>query len=180
MRLLALVSLVAVGAGVTAGCADDKAMPTGVETVAVPLFSSSGTEGKNLRTHLTGDEEVPPNDSRAQGQAIFQVNGDGTAVRYKLIVANIQNVTQAHIHVGPAGGTGGIVAWLYPSAPPLQLIPGRSQGVLGQGVITDADVVGGLAGTGVAGLLAEIRAGNTYVNVHTNQVPAGEIRGQID
>lgn len=181
MRTFALVGLVATGAAVMAGCSDNTESPTGAEMAVAPLFSGSGgTDAKNLRTHLTGDEEVPPNDSRAQGQAIFQVNSDETEIRFKLIVANIENVAQAHIHLGPAGGTGGIVAWLYPSAPPSQLIPGRTQGVLGEGVLTDADVIGDLEGTGVAGLLAEIRGGNTYVNVHTLQYPPGEIRGQID
>jgi hypothetical protein len=89
-------------------------------------------------------------------------------------------VTQSHIHRAPFGVNGGIVVWLYPAAPPAQLIPGRSQGILAEGVITDAQVIGSLAGTGVAGLLAEIRAGNTYVNVHTSQFPPGEIRGQVN
>lgn len=181
MRTLSLVGLVAVGAVVTVGCSDNNTSPTAAETVVTPLFSNGGgTAGKNLRTHLTGDEEVPPNGSRAQGQAIFQISKDATEIRYKLIVANIQNVTQAHIHLGPADGTGGIVVWLYPPAPPSQLIPGRMQGVLGEGRIADADVINALEGMGVAGLLAEIRAGNTYVNVHTLQFPPGEIRGQID
>ncbi|HSL68964.1 MAG TPA: CHRD domain-containing protein [Longimicrobiales bacterium] len=97
-----------------------------------------------------------------QGEALFTLSDDGTSLHYKLIVANIQNVTQSHIHRAPFGVNGGIVVWLYPSAPPAQLIPGRSQGILAEGVITDAQVIGSLAGTGVAGLLAEIRAGNTY------------------
>ena len=37
--------------------------------VAVPL---------NAGTHLSGDEEVPPRDTLAQGQAIFQLNPAGT------------------------------------------------------------------------------------------------------
>lgn len=181
MRALVLVGLVVTGTAVMASCSEDTPSPTATEMAAAPLFNSSGgTDGMNLRTHLSGDEEVPTNDSRATGQAIFQIDSDETEIRYKLIVANIQNAFMAHIHVGPADGTGGIVAWLYPSAPPEQLIPGRTQGVLGEGVITDEDVVGDLEGLGVAGLLAEIRAGNTYVNVHTLQVGAGEIRGQID
>jgi hypothetical protein len=102
------------------------------------------------------------------------------SLAYTLIVANIVDVTQSHIHMAPAGANGGIVAWLYPSAPPLQLIPGRSQGILGQGVITAANLVGALAGQTLQDLLDAIAAGNTYVNVHTVQLPPGEIRGQID
>ena len=101
----------------------------------------------NLRTHLSGDEEVPVRDTGAQGQAIFQVNEDGTAISYKLNVANIENVTQAHIHLAPAGANGGIVAWLYPAAPPAQLIPGRTQGTLGEGEITASSLVGALSWT---------------------------------
>jgi hypothetical protein len=151
--------------------------PGGPEQLVAPVFA---TVSENFRTHATGAEEVPPNDSPAQGQAIFQLNEDETELSYRLNVANIENVTQAHIHMAAKGVSGGIVAWLYPPAPPSQLIPGRSQGTLETGVITDADVIGGLAGQGVAGLLSAIRAGNTYVNVHTTQFPPGEIRGQID
>jgi hypothetical protein len=170
---LALVSAVA--------CAEGGETPAGPETLVVPAFTQAPDGGaKNLRTHASGSEEVPANDSKAQGQATFTISEDGTELAYKLVVANSDDVTQSHIHMAAPGANGGIVAWLYPSAPPLQLIEGRSQGVLASGVITDDDVVGALAGTGVAGLIAAIRAGNTYVNVHTLAFPPGEIRGQID
>jgi hypothetical protein len=39
--------------------------------------------------------------------------------------------------------------------------------------------VGQLAGATLADLVEHIVAGNAYVNVHTSQFPAGEIRGQI-
>ena len=149
----------------------------GQEQIVAPVFASVSD---NFGTHLTGDEEVPPNDSRAQGQAIFQVNEDETEISFRLTVANLENLTQAHIHRGQPGTIGGVVVWLYPEAPPSRLIPGRTQGTIGQGVITDSDVVGSLAGQGVAGLLAEIRAGNAYVNVHTTQLPVGEVRGHLD
>jgi hypothetical protein len=134
---------------------------------------------QNFLAHLNGDEEVPAVDTRARGQAIFQLNHDGTELQYKLIVANIENVTQVHIHVAPAGTNGPVTAWLYPSAPPAQLIPGRSNGVLADGVITAENLVGPLAGQSLDDLLALMGSGGTYVNVHTSQWPAGEIRGQI-
>jgi hypothetical protein len=134
----------------------------------------------NLGTHLRGDEEVPARDTAAQGQAIFHVNEDGTAISYKLNVANIENVTQAHIHLAPAGSNGGIVAWLYPAAPPSQLIPGRTQGTLGEGEITASSLVGALSGHPLSDLLNAMQNGGAYVNVHTSQFPPGEIRGQID
>jgi hypothetical protein len=150
----------------------------------VPLTAAPGSgqavNDSHMGTHLTGAEEVPARDTGAQGQATFKVNDDGTAISYKLNVANVENVTQAHIHLGPAGGTGGIVAWLYPAAPPAQLIPGRSQGTLGEGEITAASLVGTLAGSPLSALLDAMRSGGAYVNVHTTQFPPGEIRGQID
>lgn len=164
-----------------AGCGEGAPLPAAPEAFVMPVHARApAAAAKNFGTHLDGAAEVPSNDSRAQGQAIFQLNATGDALRYRLIVANIENVRQAHIHLGPSDDTGPIVVWLYPSAPPQQLIPGRSQGVLAEGVITDDDVVGLLAGTGLAGLLEQVRAGNTYVNVHTSQFPPGEIRGQLD
>lgn len=111
-------------------------------------------------THATGDEEVPARDTRAQGQAVFRVTAEGDVLSYKLIVANIENVLQSHIHLAPAGQNGGILVWLYPDAPPAQLIPGRTQGVLAEGEITADDLVGALAGMSLDALLSEIRGGS--------------------
>jgi hypothetical protein len=133
----------------------------------------------NFRTHLSGDEEVPAVVTGAQGQANFKLSDDGQSISYRLNVANIENVTQAHIHMGPVGGTGGIVVWLYPSAPPQVLIPGRTNGNLAEGTITAANLTGGLANQPLSALLDLISDGNAYVNVHTSQNASGEIRGQL-
>ena len=171
-----LVLAVALASG---ACEGEAPTPSQPETAVVPLLHrGAGHAPENHRTHLTGDEEVPANDSRAQGQAIFQLGPDGLA--YKLIVANIENVLQAHIHMAPAGSNGPVVAFLYPPAPPAQLIPGRVQGVLEKGTVTADDLRGPLAGQGIEALMEAIRSGNAYVNVHTLQHPPGEIRGQID
>ena len=152
--------------------------------VSVGLVAASATVvalQQNFRTHLSAREEVPVPlvITDAQGQATFKLSADGSELSYKLNVANIENVTQAHIHLGPVGGTGGVVVWLYPSAPPAVLIPGRTDGNLADGTITSANLVGALAGQELSVLVDHIVAGNAYVNVHTSQNPPGEIRGQL-
>ena len=191
------VSLLALlGAACAAfACTNGSQSPTAPQTYSVPVFSSSSSEHvamhalntnrdlKNFGTHLNGAEETTPGATEAtqgQGQATFKLSDDGKSISYKLNVANIENVTQAHIHNAAAGSNGGIVVWLDPSAPPAQLSPGRSDGTLNEGTITKANLVGTMAGKELSVLLAEIVAGRTYVNVHTTQFPPGEIRGQID
>lgn len=156
-------------------------LPLLVVVLVIALTAAVAAAGseRNFVTHLTGDSEVPPNDSTAQGQAVFHLSEDGTELHYMLIVANIKNVTQAHIHLAPAGVNGGVVAWLYPDAPPAQLIPGRSDGVLAEGTITEDDLVNALEGAELEDLVEAILAGNAYVNVHTSQFGGGEIRGQL-
>lgn len=144
-------------------------------------------ENRNFTAHLTGDEEVPARETLATGQAFFQINKDGTEIRYRLIVANIDNVVASHIHFGPAGVNAPVVAFL---AGPFPVGGGRTDGVLAEGTIIAADLVGPLVGQPLSALIAAMRAGNTYVNVHTNDgvapantgpgdFPGGEIRGQI-
>ena len=135
---------------------------------------------RNWSTHAKGSLEVPARDTDAQAQAIFHLSKDGTELRYKVIASNIENVLQSHIHLGGPGVNGPIVLWLYPSAPPAQLIPGRSDGVLNEGTATAADLTGPLAGEPLSALVDALNAGNAYVNVHTTQFPPGEVRGNID
>jgi hypothetical protein len=125
---------------------------------------------------LEGEQEVPPVDSDAKGFAIFRSSNDGTELEYKVIVANIENVTAAHIHLAPIGENGPIVAFLFNPETPTE---GSTNGVLAEGTITSADLVGPLEGATLSELIDEIEAGNTYVNVHTVEHPDGEIRGQI-
>ncbi len=147
---------------------------------------------QNFVAPLSGDAERPlPRETQARGVGIFQVAPDGESIRYRLIASNIENVIMAHIHLGPEEGSGGIVVWLYPDAPPPEAPgAGRHDGVLATGTITEEDLVGALAGQDLSALIDAMAAGNTYVNVHTNDgmgdpntgpgdFPGGEIRGQL-
>lgn len=127
---------------------------------------------KSFKAHLSGDQEVPPVETNATGQANFKLSKDGDALYFKLIVANIEDVTASHIHLAPAGENGGVVAFLFSSG-----IEGRSNGILAEGVITEEDLVGSLAGESLDALIDELEAGNAYVNVHTFTFGGGEIRG---
>ncbi len=151
------------------------------------LATPVGAGDRNFVAHLNARQEVPENQSLAQGQAIFQLSADGTQLDYKLIAANIDNVVFAHIHLAPAGVNGPVVAFLFG---PVAAGGGRSAGVLAQGTVTAADLIGPLAGQPLTALVDAILADNTYVNVHTDDgvapggtgpgdLPAGEIRGQI-
>jgi hypothetical protein len=154
------------------------ALVAALAAVAVPAAGTPAASSVSV-AHLSGGEEVPPADTRATGQAIFKLSRDGMSLDYRLIVANIENLSMAHIHLAPAGVNGPVVVWLYPDGPPPQPIEGRFSGVLATGTITADDLVGPLAGASLDDLLAAMRAGNTYVNVHTEQYPGGEVRGQI-
>jgi hypothetical protein len=119
-------------------------------------------------------------DSKGIGVAMFRFSADSTQLYFKLIVAHIDNVTMAHIHLAPAPGADGPpVLWLYPSAPPEQLIPGTFNGILAADTVTAANLVGPLAGMTLMDLHTAMLDSLTYVNVHTSLYPAGEIRGDI-
>jgi len=185
------------------GCTADKQAPTAFE-VRVPLFAVGGNADFNLGTHMSGAEEVCPTcvastpaDSRAQGEAIFRVSADGSTVDFRLIASNIDNVFMSHIHCGRPGQNGPIRMWLYPGTPGPTGTPGaagsgRQSGVLASGTFSPAGVVCPASAVGQnMPLLDAMRAGLTYVNVHTDDgvapantgpgdFPGGEIRGQLD
>ena len=150
----------------------------GLVAVGTAVASATG----RWSTHLSTGQEIPtPIPTLAQGQAVFKLSADGSALEYRLIASNIVDVRQAHIHLRPAAnvGTGGIVVWLYPDGPPAVLIPGRHDGVLAEGTITSGNLRGGLAGKEISDLVAALDSGLAYVNVHTTLNPPGEIRGNL-
>lgn len=128
---------------------------------------------------LDGANEVPAVMTEARGAAHFQLSKDGAEVTYWLFVKDIENVTMAHIHLAPAGENGPVVVWLYPEAPPPQLIEGTFTGVLATGTFGAEDLVGPLAGMTLDDRMEQLGPEDAYVNVHTSANPGGEIRGQL-
>jgi hypothetical protein len=142
--------------------------------------------GDNFVATLSGDQEVPPNDTQAVGVATFKLRQDGTALAFKINVANLDNPFAAHIHCGAVGVNGPVGVTLFMGAP----AGGRVNGTLAEGTITAPDPGNACGWTDLAAVLAAIGSGDTYVNVHTNDgvappntgpgdFPGGEIRGQV-
>lgn len=149
------------------------ALGVGGLTVAGTGLASARGHERNFRTHLSGDEEVPPVETRAQGQANFQLRESGDELRFKVIVANIEDVVAAHVHCAPSGQNGPVGVTLFSGGPTSE------NGILAEGTITAPDPENGCGWATVDDVVDAMRSGGTYVNVHTVTNPGGEIRGQI-
>jgi hypothetical protein len=148
------------------------------------------TGERKVRESLSGYEEVPALSTPGSGDFRAFVSRSGEQIRYELSYEGLESpATQAHIHFENATNNGPIVTFLCtnlgnapagtapPTCPP--------DGGRVKGTLTPADVGAGAAGAGIAAgefdeLVDAMRAGATYVNVHSTGRPGGEIRAQLD
>lgn len=163
---------------------------TVVSTVggSAAMAGADGPRGGNIVVErLSGYEEDPQAISTTgSGQLRAQINERTQEISYRLSYTALEGtVTQAHIHFGGKAQSGGISVFICTNLgngpAGTQACPAAPATV--SGTIRPADVIGP-AGQGItAGQFAEfvsaIRAGVTYVNVHSSLYPAGEIRAQL-
>ena len=150
----------------------------------------SNTTSKRERVHadtLNGYQETagPGTISTvAVGTFDAHLDDETQTITYTLTYEGIEGgaVTQAHIHFGSRSTNGGVSAFLCPKAGATPPVCPPVAGTV-TGVITAADVIGptgqGIEPGSMPELMRAIRAGHTYVNVHSTRWPGGEIRGQI-
>lgn len=145
-----------------------------ITMVSATTFSNHIVLAQNQKFNakLSGQQEVPPVQTTASGMAWFKPMQD--KVWFKLNVTDMQGVTQAHIHTGKQGENGPVVVTLYKSATPQPI-----NGKLAYGNITTTLLEGPMKGKQISDLATAMSNGSTYVNVHTEKYPNGEIRGQI-
>jgi glucose/arabinose dehydrogenase len=143
------------------------------DTGVVLRLTSARPPTTNFRAHLSGDEEVPPVETKAQGQATFEFDADLTELEFKLTVANIEDVVAAHIHCAPDGVNGPVGVTLFNDGPV------SPSGVLAEGTM-DAPDEGNACWDDIGDVQTAMENGYAYVNVHTVDNPAGEIRGQVE
>lgn len=155
-------------------CGEPSTAPSAID---VPVLEARG-ESHNFVAAQSGGEEVPANTTKSRGHARFWLSADGTELRYRLNVANIEGVTQAHIHLAPPGVNGPVVVFLYGFNP----AGITTNGILAEGTLTQANLIPrpaiGFGGT-MAELVAALRGGGAYVNTHTLAIPGGQVRGQV-
>jgi hypothetical protein len=159
-------------------------------TATITHDQETGAAGMTPLVTSTGSPRL-----LSYGTAQFILNETATALSFTATVFNLDvtglqtpndtndNLGAAHIHAGAFGASGGVV-WGFLGAP--------DNDIIGVPFVATpfTDAVGGtFSGTWdltegnsthtLASQLANIRAGNTYINFHTPQFPGGEIRGQI-
>lgn len=139
--------------------------------------SAFADDGFEFEAELSGDQEVPPVATEAEGEAEFEVNEDMTEIKFKLKVketVGMLGAAGAHIHCAPAGANGPIVVFLAGQVP-----GGFVEEFETEAVVTDINIINDACGSTIAELTESMALGNTYVNVHSTDFPAGEVRGQI-
>ena len=149
---------------------------------------------KRINEFLTGYEEVPSVSTTASGEFSARIKRDGSQIDWELEYSNLEGaVQQAHIHFGQKGVNGGISVFLCTNLGngPTGIQPCPAPPAKISGTIVATDVSPNIPATAAARtqgintgeideLIQAMRAGATYVNVHSTLWPGGEIRSQID
>lgn len=159
---------IALHPGVDGGIGDLLSAHNWDDPVAKVTATRVSDSGFKFFAPLSGAGEVPIVESDASGRATFVLSQDEEKLSFELKVHNIANVVQAHIHDGLPDENGPVLVFMFgPADPPTGPVNGPlSKGVLSIGDLSD-------------GFVDALRNGELYVNVHTTEVPSGEIRGQI-
>ena len=144
-----------------------------ISTVTIINFNDTAVFAQNNKfmANLTGKEEVPPVNSNATGTVQLTLQGD-KGIDYIVNATSIRGVTEGHLHLGQKGENGLIVFTLFrPDAPVDQISENET--------ITEDEFVGPLKGKSISDLTTAIGNGSIYANIHTQENPNGEIRGQV-
>jgi len=164
-----------------------------IATAIAAGFGATVASAENIRARLIGYNEVPSVSTPASGEFTGQISRDDASIDYELSFSGlVGTVQQSHIHFGQRGVNGSIVIWLCQTtttpapAAVAGLTPFCPQSGTVTGHITAANVIAAstasqqITAGELAEVIAAIRAGFAYVNVHATPLnPGGEIRGPL-
>ena len=163
-----------------------------VAAAAASTLWAANTDGIRLRARLTGFQEVTPKLTNATGQFAATIDPTRTSVSFVLRYSALSTpVLFSHIHFAQPGVNGGIIVFLCnntPTGPQPRACPSRGGTV--SGTFTAKDVIGpgpdnpatdqGITAGNLRQAIRAILSGETYVNVHSQRWPGGEIRGKVN
>jgi hypothetical protein len=144
-----------------------------------PVLSALAPTKTRFSAQLVGTNEVPSVTTTATGTMTL-TQEDSVNLLFEITAAGIDSITMAHIHAGAAGSNGPIITWFFPTEASTAAGPGTRAGINGVvrvGRINRANRY--VAPYTLDSLLARLRAGTAYINIHTRRNPGGEIRGQL-
>jgi hypothetical protein len=178
-------------------------MVLGLAVSMLAILSCGGSD-ENKTTKLqanllaANERPAPPAPNPAgNGTSVLTISDDEKSVNYTLTYTGVTNVTQAHIHVVNSPDLAGpIVVFLCTNVglgtnvpcsgagpiPTPQACP-QGSSVTVTGTLTAADLsckdatATSPAVLSFADFIAQLKAGNTYTNVHSQANPGGDIRG---
>lgn len=129
-----------------------------IALIAGALAGSAGIATANeLKVNLNGAQEVPPVETSATGSGTIKVEDD-KSVKGKITTSGIKG-TGAHIHEGALGKNGPDIITLKKTSDDEWSVPSGA-------ALTDAQY-------------DAYKAGNLYINIHSEAHKSGEIRGQL-
>ena len=141
-----------------------------------------------IEARLRSYQEVPAVSSVASGRFKAMLDKVSGTLTYELSYSGLEApVRMAHIHIGQRGVNGGIMVWLCQTVAPFVDPTGGAPTCPQSGTVTGTLQAGnvlavaaqGIAAADFAEMVAAIRGGVAYVNVHSDKFPGGEIRGQL-
>lgn len=154
-------------------------------------FASATTTSFTFRAEASGEQEIQPPGgviTNTTGRITLRFNRELSEADFSLSVHRGKKITQAHLHCARAGVNGPVVVFLFNVAP----VPGPGgvnvNGRIAKGTLTNADIEPvdfaanpncGVVINNIASLLAAVRDGIIYLNVHSEANPPGEVRGQL-
>jgi CHRD domain len=151
----------------------------------VAIAAAHGDHG--IREKLTGYQEVQAVSTTGHGKFRATIDRKDQEIHYVLTYGGLESpAQQSHIHFENRTNNGPIVVFLCTNLgngpPGTQACPANGGTI--SGTIRPADVGAGAAANGLAAgefdeLVRAIKAGATYVNVHTSGHTGGEIRAQL-
>ena len=158
--------------------------------VSASVLTYGFTQGfKNIKEFLTGYEETPSAVSTT-GNGTFnaRISNDESQIEWELSYNDLEGaVQQAHIHFGQKSVAGPISVFLCTNlgngpagTQPCPAPPATISGTIVAADVTNLANERGISAGELDELISAIRAGATYVNVHSTRWPLGEIRSQID